>query len=363
MFYTKQHENKMLSLNSSHQILFALVRNLFIPNDSNEFSFLDITEKKWVEIRKIAISQGLSGVCLDSFDRLPNYNRPNSAILLPWIGSALAIERTYNVQLMALKHLINLMRDNEICVLLLKGYDLSKYYPVPSHRPCGDIDVYLMGDYEKGNNIIRQLGISIEHEDDKHCSFVFDGVVIENHKTLLAINQYAADITSEEQISKVKDNLIFQPEGYYTLRPLDNYIFLLRHIARHFGSEEGYNSRQLLDIVLFLSKNKRRIDKHKLGQCLKESRMLKMNDLFLSLGFRLFGIDLSEFIFNGVDERFLHLALLDMFETKDVKHREKDGVLAKCKELFAIRWKYSVLPESFFERLIMGLKNTIKQGF
>lgn len=352
----------MLNLDSSHQILFALIQNLFMSGISNEISFSNITGYEWAKIREVAITQGLSGVCLDSFDRLPAYNRPNSAVLLPWIGNALAIERSYNFQLKVLKRFVNLMRDNGVNVLLLKGYELSKYYPMPSHRPCGDIDVYLMGDYEKGNDVVRQLGIIIEHEDEKHCSFVFDGVVVENHKTLLAINQYAADRTSEEQIMKSKENLDFQPEGYYTLKPLDNYIFLLRHLARHFGSEEGYNSRQLLDIVLFLSKNKRRIDKHKLRQFLKESRMLKTNDLFLSLGSRLFGIDLSEFVFNGVDEKYQQLALIDLFETKDVKHRDKDGMLAKWKELFAIRWKYKVLPESFLERLILGLKNSIKHG-
>lgn len=352
----------MLSLDSSHQIFFALIRNLFMPGIPNEVSFSNITGDEWTKIREVANTQGLSGVCLDSFDRLPTYNRPNSAVLLPWIGNALAIERSYNFQLKVLKRFVNLMRDNGVNVLLLKGYELSKYYPVPNHRPCGDIDVYLMGNYEKGNNIVRQLGINIEHEDDKHCSFVFDGVVIENHKTLLAINQYSADKTSEEQIMKNKEYLDFQPEGYYTLKPLDNYIFLLRHLARHFGSEEGYNSRQLLDIMLFLSKNKNNIDKHDLLQFLKESRMVKTNDLFLTLGFQLFGLDLSEFVFNDVDERYQQLALLDLFETKDVKHRDKDGMLAKWKELFAIRWKYKVLPESFFERLIFGLKNTIKQS-
>ena len=339
----------MLNLDSSHQILFALIQNLFMPGISNEISFSNITEYEWAKIREVAITQGLSGVCLDSFDRLPTYNRPNSAVLLPWIGNALAIERSYNFQLKVLKRFVNLMRDNGVNVLLLKGYELSKYYPMPSHRPCGDIDVYLMGNYEKGNDIVRQLGINIAHEDDKHCSFVFDGVVVENHKTLLAINQYSADKTSEKQIMKNKEYLDLQPEGYYTLKPLDNYIFLLRHLARHFGSEEGFNSRQLLDIMLFL-------------QYLKESRMVKTNDLFLSLGFRLFGIDLSEFVFIGVDERYQQLALIDLFETKDVKHRDKDGMLAKWKELFAIRWKYKVLPESFLERLILGLKNSIKHG-
>jgi hypothetical protein len=344
------------------KMLFRIVSSELCEDIDSYKKFVGIKGDEWEKILEIAQRQGLLCLCIDALDRISKSTCVRIPILLDKIALLFTVERNYVIHYEVLRSFLNLMKDNSIDVLLLKGHELSKYYPVPSHRPCGDIDVYLMGDYEKGNDVVRQLGIVIEHEDEKHCSFVFDGVVVENHKTLLAINQYAADRTSEEQIMKSKENLDFQPEGYYTLKPLDNYIFLLRHLARHFGSEEGYNSRQLLDIVLFLSKNKRRIDKHKLRQFLKESRMLKTNDLFLTLGFQLFGIDLSEFVFNGVDERYQQLALLDLIETKDVKHRDKDGMLAKWKELFDIRWKYKVLPESFFERLTLGLKNTIKQS-
>ena len=93
--------------------------------------------------------------------------------------------------------------------------------------------------------------------------------------TLTMLVALVATASAQAEIMKNKEYLDFQPEGYYTLKPLDNYIFLLRHLARHFGSEEGYNSRQLLDIMLFLSKNKSNIDKHDLLQYLKESRMMR----------------------------------------------------------------------------------------
>ena len=73
----------MLRLESSHHILFALIRNLFMPGIPNEVSFSNITGDEWTKIREMAITQGLSGVFLDSFERLPTYNSPNSAVLLP----------------------------------------------------------------------------------------------------------------------------------------------------------------------------------------------------------------------------------------------------------------------------------------
>lgn len=73
----------MLRLESSHHILFALILNLFMPGFLDEVSFQNITRNEWTKIREMAITQGLSGVCLDSFERLPTYNSPNLAVLLP----------------------------------------------------------------------------------------------------------------------------------------------------------------------------------------------------------------------------------------------------------------------------------------
>ena len=52
----------MLRLESSHHILFALIRNLFMPGFLDEVSFQNITRHEWTKIREMAITQGLSGV-------------------------------------------------------------------------------------------------------------------------------------------------------------------------------------------------------------------------------------------------------------------------------------------------------------
>lgn len=50
----------------------------------------------------------------------------------------------------------------------MKGLGLSIYYPRPEHRECGDIDLWL-NDCDKGNRLIEELGIKINHDSEKHA--------------------------------------------------------------------------------------------------------------------------------------------------------------------------------------------------
>lgn len=61
-------------------------------------------------------------------------------------------------------------------MMVLKGYGLSKNYPVPNHRPCGDMDIYLFGDQEKADKLIaEELGIKIDNSHHHHTVFQFQG--------------------------------------------------------------------------------------------------------------------------------------------------------------------------------------------
>lgn len=48
--------------------------------------------------------------------------------------------------------------ENGIRLLLLKGLGLSRNYPVPAHRECGDIDIYLFGASDEGDRLLLQMG-------------------------------------------------------------------------------------------------------------------------------------------------------------------------------------------------------------
>lgn len=59
-------------------------------------------------------------------------------------GEVLACEADYRKYQLAIRKLAGLYRSEGIDMLLLKGYGLSLNYPVPEHRPSGDIDIISM---------------------------------------------------------------------------------------------------------------------------------------------------------------------------------------------------------------------------
>lgn len=74
--------------------------------------------------------------------------------------------------------------------LILKGYGLSRLYPLPSHCPCGDIDIYLRhssdGNWnicDFGNNLMENKGIEVDYKSKKHSKFSYNGITVETTTT------------------------------------------------------------------------------------------------------------------------------------------------------------------------------------
>lgn len=81
-------------------------------------------------------------------------------------------------------------------MMLLKGYGLSKYWPIPNHRPTGDIDIYLMYLNSEGKEKSRpawecadklmteKFGILVDNSHHHHSVFTYKGIMVENHLIL-----------------------------------------------------------------------------------------------------------------------------------------------------------------------------------
>lgn len=86
----------------------------------------------------------------DGIQFLPEAVRPSKALRLQWAVNVDRIENTYRRQERAIARLAAFYREHAIPMMLLKGYGLSLFYPVPEHRPCGDIDIWLFGRQPRG---------------------------------------------------------------------------------------------------------------------------------------------------------------------------------------------------------------------
>ena len=136
--------------------LFALVRAT-LRNRMDDASLFEGTDAaQWREIYDLSSVQGVLAQAWDGMQLLPEAMRPPRALRLQWAVNVERIEKVYRRQERAIARLAAFYREHAIPMMLLKGYGLSLFYPVPEHRPCGDIDIWLFGRQPEADKLVAR---------------------------------------------------------------------------------------------------------------------------------------------------------------------------------------------------------------
>lgn len=312
-----------------------------IPN----YSFENID---WQSVFKLAMQHGVAALCLDGIQKMENLSASYSISMpkqckLQWIGTAMQQERQFAKQMQVLKQLSCFYNKNNIKMMLLKGYGCSLNYPIPNHRPCGDVDVYLYGKGGFADTLInKEFGIQSKQNEDKHSTFVFNSILVENHALIIntAIHPQLCEL--EDYFEKEAENAIEMEmgEGSFYIPSINmNALFLAYHTASHFCKDEA-NIRQLCDWATFIQKNGKKIDWDFVEKLAKQSGFFKF---FCCL--------------NGIIQDYLGVAsemLPDWERNKDLEQNVVKSIVfpefvghlsvsAKMKRFFANKWKYNMV--------------------
>lgn len=195
---------------------------------------------------------------------------------LKWLSMVLNMERQYTIHESIIAELAAFYREAGYQMMLLKGYGLSKYWPIPYHRPTGDIDIYLMHLNSEGKEKSRpawecadklmteKFGILVDKSHHHHSVFTYKGIMVENHFDFVNVHSHNSNrwIENEFKTLALKGNEEFTFDNGAKLlfpSPLLNCLFIARHNAIHFAAEH-LNLRQLLDWALFVEKRHKDID-------------------------------------------------------------------------------------------------------
>ena len=239
------------------------------------------SEIDWKAVRALASKQGLAAIVLDgvkSLMEISSGSKPEAKLLatsalagldldfkLDWVAECVvAYEQRYEDYRKTISELAAFYNNHGFKMMVLKGYGLSLNYPVPSHRPCGDIDIWQFGDYKKADEAIaRELGIKVDNSHHHHTTFDFKGYLVENHYDIINVHYGHRNRELEMILKKlaVDDSNYVEIDGVRVYLPSAKLhtLFLLRHCISHFSST-FLNLRQLLDWALFVEKHTSEID-------------------------------------------------------------------------------------------------------
>lgn len=215
------------------------------------------TADEWKEIYKLTKQQTLLGVLFSALQRLPKEQRPPKALILQWYATTEVIkEQNKQVNADAVK-ICNLVRKDGMRCLVLKGQGIASYYPEPSLRQCGDIDLWIEGGSKK---VIEYLRTKSEVRNIFYTHAEYDAPVgteveVHHHPTYLYNPLYLKRLNKYfSELNEMFDNRIklWDGSGEIFMPTVEfNRYYVLQHIYRHYFGE-GIGLRQLMDFYYVL---------------------------------------------------------------------------------------------------------------
>ena len=233
----------------------------------------------WAEVLGIAHEQGVAAIILDGYEKYLNLNPTQKTFFSlpenkPLKGKAFGrlntIEHSFQDHLEALTVLAKTLFQEQIPFMIMKGFACARYYPVPEHRGCGDIDIYPGPLFHKSNAALISAGIDVEPDYYRHSTSRIKGVLIENHRVLCDLRGPRKQTQAFESQLESLGNDCLQGESNIRIHnvaihgavfPSANFnaLFLPWHVSAHF-SFERVTLRHLLDWALFLTCDGKEID-------------------------------------------------------------------------------------------------------
>lgn len=239
-------------IDSSTNTLFHLLRSA-LGAQSAEGLPADVD---WQKVIDMSFNQGVAAIAVDGLQRSLELGAESLELALDspeleplkyeWFGATFQAEGDYGKTVEAAEELAK-----KIPIVVLKGLAVARKYPIPAHRSSVDLDVYINDDDNDDDDRPLQ-NVKVIRDDYKHTGFMFQGVMVEYHKSLIAWKSFR----NGRFIEKTLRDALGTTDGIY---PNDyfNALFLTVHSYTHFMLEDGISLKHIMDWYLCFNENLR----------------------------------------------------------------------------------------------------------
>lgn len=246
--------------------MFALLRASLLSDES-----VEITDREGVfnEMKAQSVA-ALPG------DWLKQHNVPDKE---QWLRYCTVQQGNWLMKMLGQDQLLDLLEQNDVPCVIIKGSAAAMAYPNPTLRSMGDVDFLVKRkDFEKAADLLEKNGYSLAHEKDEkghHYSYKKDNTSFELHKRLGIIKESDDKLLSLFETGI--DNREFREiEGFrFPVLPADlNGLVLMFHINHHLRS--GLGLRQIIDWMMYINILPENIRQEKLFPILRDTGLEKL---------------------------------------------------------------------------------------
>lgn len=309
-------------------------------------------KENWLKVLEGSLQHGVAAIVFDGIKRCYDENVVLSLDVdtkLEWICDLQLQEQDYLQQKKLITELAAFYKHHGIRMMVLKGYGLSLNYPIPSHRPCTDLDIYLFGEQERGDKLIsEELGIEIDDSHHHHSVFLYKGLTVENHYDFINVYSHLSNRKVENFLKKLAHDAVCtkMTDGTEVWLPSADFnaLFVLKHMAAHFAGS-AMNLRQVLDWGLFVEKHHDEVNWGDLIPFIKDLNMHHFLGAANYICYHYLGFDKSLFAFLE-DDSYGERVFLDLFNPENMKPKEKGVVrfiYSRYLKWWRNRWKHRIV--------------------
>lgn len=350
-------------MTQSEIILLRLVAKAI--NEDYKLDLSDYDVVNWTEIMILARRQGVLAIVMDAINTLPKEKCPTGTILYNAIGQVVVMEKTYQRHQNEIRNLANFYAKNGYRMMLLKGYGLSKSWPIPEHRPVGDIDIFLgqrniepafgkKSVCKEADKVVEEkLNIKIDNTHHHHTIFTYKGIPVENHFDFINVYDHHSSRKKERLFKQLVSQAYVQEDECKNLYyPSDDFnaLFILKHCSGHFASTE-ITLRHLLDWLLFVRKHHDSIDWDLLYSRYREFGIQRLANIFSTIGVKYLGMRKETFYDFEKEEGLVCRVLNDILTPEFTEHEDGSllsGLWIKPRRFWHNRWKHKLCYNDSF---------------
>lgn len=282
---------------------------------------------------------------------------------MQWLAQVMAYERLYAKHEKVMIDLARLYSAKGIRVMVLKGYGLSLDWPVPNHRPVGDLDIYNFGKWRVADAlVVKDCGIKVDDGHEHHTVFNFKGMAVENHYDFINTKAHRDAPKIEANLKALAENgckeIEVQGAKIYLPSADFNAIFLMRHMGQHFAGEH-LNLRQVLDWGFFVRAHHEEVDWNKAITFLKEIGLYTFFCQINAICIDYLGFD--EAVFPSVErkEELEERILADIIHPEFADEKPTSGLLTiltfKFRRWWHNRWKHPLVYKEWLLPMFLTL--------
>lgn len=333
----------------------------------------------WKAVMKTASYHGNYMIIADLAVRLQDDNKPSDKMLNK-MQNYLRGNLMRHLQLkQQLGRVVNLLREQGIEPVLLKGFGLARLYPNPSLRQFGDLDLYVgLDSFHEACALLRDLPDAytwcMESDVGRHYNVEFGDIVFEIHRVSAEVLDPREHkiYTAIEQDGLKEHSQRVDLDGLEILVPSKEFtVFFTFYHAWHHFLTTGTEWRQVSDVAMALHAYHGQLDLDKLGRWIVAMHLLKPWQTFGWLMVNTLG--LPEFEMPLYDDRCKRTARklycrimetskgkrVSRFKAPSKEHRLLHKIYSFFKVFADFFYRARVFPAAAFREMKISLRHAL----